>query len=47
MSFLRPLAHKSFEQVAYVLLDIFISFGALAVLQCDDGRKYAEELCTM
>jgi len=48
---LRPLHHKRAEEVAYVLLDIFTTFGAPAILQSDNGREFAnkvvEELCSM
>ncbi|CAI6353312.1 unnamed protein product [Macrosiphum euphorbiae] len=32
---LRPLTHKRAEEVAYVLIDIFTTFGAPAILQSD------------
>ncbi|XP_060864326.1 KRAB-A domain-containing protein 2-like [Metopolophium dirhodum] len=48
---LRPLSNKHAEEVAYVLLDIFTTFGAPAILQSDNGRafsnKIVEELCSM
>lgn len=48
---LRPLTHKRAEEVARVLLDIFTTFGAPAILQSDDGREFAnevvEEVCNM
>jgi len=48
---LRPLTHKRAEEVAYVLLDIFTTFGAPAILQSANGREFAnkvvEELCSM
>lgn len=48
---LRLLHHKRAEEVAYVLLDIFTTFGAPAILQSDNGREFAnkvvEELCSM
>ncbi|XP_060842993.1 KRAB-A domain-containing protein 2-like [Rhopalosiphum padi] len=48
---LRPLTHKRAEEVAYVLIDIFTTFGAPAILQSDNGREFANkviiELCSM
>lgn len=48
---LRPLTHKRAEEVAYVLLDIFTTFGAPAILQSDNGREFVNkiinELCNM
>jgi len=48
---LKPLAHKRAEEVAYILLDIFTTFGALCILQSDNGREFVnkviEELCSM
>lgn len=48
---LRPLSNKRAEEVAYVLLDIFTTFGAPAILQSDNGREFSnkivEELCSM
>ncbi|XP_060862057.1 SCAN domain-containing protein 3-like [Metopolophium dirhodum] len=48
---LRPLTHKRAEEVAYVLIDIFTTFGAPAISQSDNGREFANkviiELCSM
>lgn len=48
---LRLLKHKRAEEVAYVLLDIFTTFGAAAILQSDNGREFVNkiinELCNM
>jgi len=48
---LRPLSNKRAEEVAYVLLDIFTTFGAPAILQSYNGREFSnkivEELCSM
>jgi len=48
---LRPLTHKRAEEVAYVLFDIFTTFGAPAILQSDNGREFVNEiinkLCNM
>jgi len=38
---LRPLIQKRAEEVAYVLLDIFTTFGAPSILQSDNGREFA------
>lgn len=35
---LRPLTHNRAKEVAYVLLDIFTTFGAPVILQSDNGR---------
>jgi zinc finger BED domain-containing protein 5/7/8/9 len=46
----RPFTHKRNEEVAYVLIDIFITFGAPVILQSDNGREFANkviELCSM
>jgi len=37
---LRPLTRKRAEEVAYVLIDIFTTFGAPAILQSDNGSYY-------
>jgi len=43
--------HKRAEEVAYVLLDIFTTFGAPTILQSDNGREFVNkiinELCNM
>lgn len=48
---LRPLKSKRAEEVAYVLLDIFTTFGAPSILQSHNGREFAnnivKELCEM
>lgn len=43
---LRPLKHKRAKEVAYVLLDIFTTFGASSILQSDNGRKFANQVVT-
>lgn len=43
---LRPLKHKRAENVAYVLLDIFTTFGAPSILQSDNGREFANKVVT-
>jgi len=43
---LRPLKHKRAEEVAYVLLDIFTTFGAPSILQSDNGREFANQVVT-
>jgi len=48
---LRPLMHKRAEEVVYVLLDIFTTFGSPTILQSDNGREFVKkiinELCNM
>jgi hypothetical protein len=48
---LRSLTHKRTEEVAYVLSDIFITFGTSAILQSDNGKEFTNkviiELCSM
>lgn len=48
---LRPLTHKRAENVAWVLLDIFITFGAPSKLHSDNGREFVitiiSNLCNM
>jgi transposase InsO family protein len=48
---LRPLKNKRAEEVAYHLLNIFLTFGAPAILHSDNGREFSNrvisELCTM
>lgn len=48
---LGPLIQKRAEEVAYVLLDIFTTYGAPSFFQSDNGRGFANkvmtELCTM
>jgi len=38
---LRPLIRKCAEEVVYVLLDIFTTFGVLSMLHSDNGREFA------
>jgi hypothetical protein len=48
---LRPLKSKRAEEVAYHLLNIFLTFGAPAILHSDNDREFSNrvisELCTM
>jgi hypothetical protein len=48
---LRPLKSKRAEEVAYHLLNIFLTFGAPAFLHSDNGREFSNrvisELCAM
>lgn len=48
---LRPLKTKTAEEIAYHLLQIFLTFGAPSILHLDDDRKFCNqiisELCTM
>jgi len=48
---LKPLIHKRAEEVAYILLDIFTTFGGPCILQSDNGREFVnkviEKLCSM
>ncbi|XP_023238740.1 KRAB-A domain-containing protein 2-like [Centruroides sculpturatus] len=48
---LLPLKTKTAEEVAYQLLQIFLTFGAPAILHSDNGREFCNkvifELCTM
>jgi hypothetical protein len=41
---LRPLTHKRAEEVAYVLIDIFKTFGASAIFQSDNGREFTNKI---
>ena len=41
---LRPLTSKRAEEVAKQLMDIFCIFGAPAMLQSDNGRKFANQM---
>jgi len=43
---LRPLKYKRAEEVAYVLLDIFTTFGAPSILKSDNGREFANHVVT-
>ncbi|GFT52843.1 SCAN domain-containing protein 3 [Trichonephila clavipes] len=48
---LRPLKTKRAEEIAYHVLSIFLTFGAPAILQSDNGREFSNqvisEICTM
>ncbi|XP_023237752.1 KRAB-A domain-containing protein 2-like [Centruroides sculpturatus] len=48
---LRPLKAKTAKEVAYHLLQIFLTFGAPAILHSDNGREFnnrvISELCVM
>ncbi|XP_055924524.1 KRAB-A domain-containing protein 2-like [Argiope bruennichi] len=48
---LRPLKTKRAEEVAYRVLPIFLTFGAPAILQSDNGREFSNqvisEICAM
>ncbi|GFQ63951.1 KRAB-A domain-containing protein 2 [Trichonephila clavata] len=48
---LRPLKIKTAEEVAYPLLQIFLTFGAPAILHSDSDREFSNqvifELCAM
>ncbi|XP_055932879.1 KRAB-A domain-containing protein 2-like [Argiope bruennichi] len=48
---LRPLKTKRAEEVAYHVLPIFLTFGAPAILQSDNGREFSNqvvsEICAM
>ncbi|XP_053309752.1 KRAB-A domain-containing protein 2-like [Spea bombifrons] len=48
---LRPLKTKRAEEVAHHVLSIFLTFGAPAILQSDNGREFSNqvisELCAM
>ncbi|XP_023288360.1 KRAB-A domain-containing protein 2 [Orussus abietinus] len=48
---LRPLKTKSAEEVARHVLSIFLTFGAPAILQSDNGREFSNrvisEICAM
>jgi hypothetical protein len=39
-SVLKALTSKSAAEVGYLLLDIFILFGAPHILQSDNGREF-------
>jgi len=41
---LRPLKHQSPEAVTNVLLDILTHFGALTILQSDNGREFVNKI---
>jgi hypothetical protein len=43
---LGPLKHKRAKEVAYILLDIFTTFGTPAILQSDNGREFANQIVT-
>ncbi|GFU78453.1 KRAB-A domain-containing protein 2 [Trichonephila clavipes] len=48
---LRPLKTKRVDEVAYRVLSIFLTFGASAILQSDNGREFSNQvvskICTM
>ncbi|KAM4707160.1 baculoviral IAP repeat-containing protein 1-like [Discoglossus pictus] len=41
---LRPLKTKRAEEVAYHVLSIFLTFGAPAILQSDNGREFSNQV---
>ena len=41
---LRPLKTKRAEEVAHYVLRIFLTFGALAILQSDYGREFSNQV---
>jgi len=41
---LRPLKSKTDEEVVYQLMDIFCMFGALFILQSDNGHEFANKI---
>ncbi|XP_067125299.1 KRAB-A domain-containing protein 2-like [Centruroides vittatus] len=41
---LQPLKTKTAEEVAYHLLQIFLTFGAPAILQSDNGSKFCNQV---
>ena len=41
---LRPLQSKRAEEVAFHLLDIFLTFGAPCILQSDNGREFVNNV---
>ena len=43
---LRPLTSKRAEEVAANLLDIFLTFGAPAILHSDNGREFVNAIIT-
>jgi hypothetical protein len=43
---LHLLKHKRAKEVAYILLDIFTTFGASAILQSNNGREFANQVVT-
>lgn len=43
---LRPLSSKRAAEVAYQLLDIFLLFGAPAILQSDNGSEFTAQVIT-
>ena len=45
-STLRPLTSKRASEVAYTLLDVFLTFGAPQILQSDNGREFTAEVIT-
>ena len=43
---LRPLTSIRVAEVAYQLLDIFLLFGAPAILQSDNGSEFTAQVIT-
>ncbi|XP_043462827.1 KRAB-A domain-containing protein 2-like [Leptopilina heterotoma] len=43
---LRPLSSKRAAEIAYQLLDIFLTFGAPVILQSDNGREFVNQIIT-
>jgi len=43
---LKPLTSKRVEEVAEVLIKIFLLFGAASVLQSDNGREFCNSVIT-
>ncbi|XP_041378891.1 KRAB-A domain-containing protein 2-like [Gigantopelta aegis] len=43
---LRPLSSKRAAEVAFQLLDIFLLFGAPAILQSDNGSEFTAQVIT-
>ena len=41
---IRPNKTKHATEIAYILLDIFCTFGAPSVLQSDNGREFANSI---
>ena len=44
--FVRPLTSKRAAEVAFQLLDIFLLFGAPAILQSDNGSEFTAQVIT-
>lgn len=43
---LRPLKTRHAEEIAYNLLDIYTTFGALEILHSDNGREFVNSIIT-